>query len=251
MTYPATERKSLKTTGLIALIFIMTGIFIGYLLTIQMKSSIPSTSYIYDELKAQNELIDSYIADQSLLKDKMLFLRGEIEKAQDNINSSLDGNNLETLKELKKEMGLDSVSGEGIEIILDDGELIDRANIETATQSLVNASDLRDIVNVLRTGKAKAIAINDQRVISSTAITSVGSTILVNNFNLLPPVRITAIGNPDLLLNRIKDTASLPDLQKRAKELKIKFSVSKEKGIVMPPYSGNPTVKYINEFTEL
>lgn len=230
-------------------VFIVTGIFIGMLVSTQFRSAIPTGSYLYDQLAIQKELVKSFIDDQALLKSKIVSLRKKIEENQEKTRTASQVNNLETLRELKKEIGLETAKGQGITINLNDGVFVNRENMENIDQSLVHASDLRDMVNLLRTAQVEAIAINDQRVIASTPITSVGNTILVNNFHLLPPFNITAVGDPELIMQRLKDPTVLPDLQKRVKELKVQYAVEANNNLIIPVYNGNLTLKYIQQAT--
>lgn len=229
------------------LAFVITGIFIGVLVTAQVRSSMPTSSYIYDQLAVQKELIDDYIGDQALLKSKIVTLRTKIDENQAKIRQTSKDNNLETLKGLKSEVGLETAKGAGVEISLTDGMFVNRENIETIDQSLVAASDLRDIVNLLRAAQATAISINDQRVIASTPISSVGNTIMVNNYHLLPPFNITAIGDGELIMQRLNDPQSLPDLLKRSKELKVRFSAQAKDNLNVPVYNGNMTVSFLQQ----
>lgn len=229
------------------LAFVITGIFIGLLVTAQVRSSMPTSSFIYDQLTVQKDLIRDYIDDQALLKSKIMTLRGKIDENQAKIRQSTEKNNLETLKQLKADIGLETAKGTGVRINLNDGMFVNRENIETVDQSLVQASDLRDIINLLRTAKATAIAINDQRVIASTPISSVGNTIMVNNYHLLPPFNIVAIGDPELIMPRLADPLSLPDLQKRINELKIRFSAASSDSLSIPVYNGNLTVSLLKD----
>ena len=231
------------------LAFVITGIFIGLLVTAQVKSSMPTSSFIYDQLAVQKSLIGDYINDQALLKSKIVTLRGKIDEAQAKIRQSSQNNNLETLKGLKSDVGLEAARGKGVEIKLTDGLFVNRENIETIDQSLVAASDLRDIVNLLRTSQAAAIAINDQRVIASTPISSVGNTIMVNNYHLLPPFNITALGDAELIMPRLNDPAALPDLQKRIKDYKIQFSAESKENLSVPVFNGNLNVSFLNQTT--
>lgn len=234
----------------VSTVFVLTGLFIGALLTLQFRSSIPSATFFSDQLRAQQNLIDSYIEDQAFLKSRIVSLRGEISETQEKAQASIQTVNLETLKELKQQLGLSSLRGPGVEIQVDDGLFVNRDNPDTVSQSLIHASDLRDIVNVLRAAKAQAIAINDQRIISSTPITSVGNTILVNNFHLLPPFTVSAVGDPELIMQRLNDPPSLPDLQKRAQDLNIQLSGEVKEGLLVPEYTGNLSVRFISELQE-
>lgn len=231
----------------VSAVFVLTGLFIGALLTVQFKSSIPSATFFSDQLRAQQELIDSYVEDQSVLKSRIVSLRGEISEAQERAQASIQTANLDMLKDLKAQLGLTSMRGPGVEILLDDGLFVNRDNPDTVSQSLVHASDLRDVVNVLRTAKAQSIAINDQRIIAATSITSVGNTILVNNFNLLPPFTITAMGDPELIIQRLNDPSALPDIQQRTDDLNIQFSAEPKEGVLVPEYTGNLSNQYLTK----
>jgi uncharacterized protein YlxW (UPF0749 family) len=230
-------------------VFMITGIFIGILVTVQVKSALPTSSYIYDELAVQKELIKDYTDQQALLKSKIVTIRGKIEENQNKIRQSAEKNNLDTLKGLKKDIGLETAKGAGVQITIDDGVFVKREAPENSTDSLVAASDLRDVVNLLRTAKADAIAINDQRIISTSPITSVGNTILVNNYNMLPPFNISAIGDTGLIMQRLNDSSSLPELNKRIQEYKIQFSSQIKKDLVIPVYNGNLSIKYLEPQT--
>lgn len=234
-------------SGRTLVVFIASGVFIGLLVTAQFRSAVPSSSYLSDEIAVQKQLIRSFIDDQALLKSRIVALRDEINKNQERMQSNTEKNSLDTLKNLKKDVGLETAKGGGVEIILDDGAFVNREKIENLDQSLIHASDLRDIVNLLRSAKVDAISINDQRIIASTPITSVGNTILVNNFHLLPPFNIIAIGDPELISRRLTDSTALPDLQNRVKNLKIQYSFLLKNSLIVPVYNGNFSLKYIKE----
>lgn len=234
----------------VSAVFVLTGLFIGTLLTVQFRSSIPAATFFSDQLRAQQDLIDGYVEDQGFLKSRIVSLRAEISAAQEKAQASIQTANLEMLKKLKAQLGLSSLRGPGVEIQVDDGLFVNRDNPDTVSQSLIHASDLRDIVNVLRAAKAEAIAINDQRIIASTPITSVGNTILVNNFHLLPPFTVSAVGDSELIMQRLNDPSTLPDLQQRTQDLNIQLNAEVKEGLLIPEYTGNLSVQYISELQE-
>ncbi len=227
--------------------FVTTGIFIGMLVTIQIKSSIPTSSYLYDEMEVQQQLIKSYLDDQALLKSKIVSLRQRIDENQAKLSESKNNGSLEVLQSLKADVGLDVSRGSGVEITLNDGAKAQRANETELGNYLVNAADLRDLINLLRTTKARAIAINGQRIITSSPISSVGNTILVNNFHLLPPFNITAIGDSTVMMQILNDSTSLPDLYKRAKNKQILLEYKAEENMTAPVYNGDLRLKYIKQ----
>jgi uncharacterized protein YlxW (UPF0749 family) len=227
------------------IVFVASGVFIGLLITSQFRSSIPTSSYPSDELAIKKELIKNFLDDQSLLKSKIVVLRDEIGKTQDQAKNLGDEKLIETLNGLKKDLGLAQATGDGVEISLNDGALVKRDEADSIDQSLIHAADLRDLINVLRSARADAISINDQRILSNTSITSVGNTILVNNFHLLPPFNIVAIGDSELMSQRLTDVNALPDLNRRQKSNNIEFSFSVKNGLMVPVYNGDFSVKYM------
>lgn len=227
------------------LVFVASGVFIGLLITSQFRSSVPTSSYPSDELAIKKELIKNFLDDQSLLKSKIVVLRDEIGKRQDESKNLADQKLIETLNQLKTDVGLETAQGDGVEISLNDGVLVKRDETDSIDQSLIHAADLRDLINVLRSARAEAISINDQRILSNTSITSVGNTILVNNFHLLPPFTVVAIGDPELMSQRLTDINALPDLNKRQKSNNIQFSFAIKTGLLAPIYNGDFSVKYM------
>jgi len=230
-------------------VFVITGIFIGILVTAQVKSSVPSSSFIYDQLAAQKALIKDYVDEQAMLKSKIVALRSQIENNQANIRENSQDNNLEALKELKNDIGLSPLKGAGVEIKLNDGFFVNRDSTDQIDQSLVQASDLRDIVNLLHSAKARAIAINDQRVLASTSISAVGNTIMVNNYHVLPPFDIVAIGEKEMIMPLLNDKSYLPDLHARIAQFKIQFSAEAKNNLSVPIYNGNLNTNFLTEAT--
>lgn len=240
-------KKEYSLSWKIQLAFVITGIFVGLLITAQFRSAIPAASYPYDEIKAQQELIKSYNDDQNILKSKIANLRKQIDQKQQQASQNTEKNNLDELNKLKKEIGLEMVKGPGIEIFLHDASSQDQNDNKNIDEYRVHAADLRDIVNLLFSAQAEAIAINNQRVIASTPINSVGNTILVNNSHILPPFTITAIGDKDLILQQLNDKNVLLDLRERLKKKKIQFSYEFKNTLIAPIYNGDFRLRYIQE----
>jgi len=229
----------------VQLTFVITGVLVGILLTAQFRSAIPASSYPYDEYKIQEDLLKSYNDDQAVLKNKILNLRKEIDDKQKQSGASVQKNNLDVLEQLKQAIGLESTKGNGVVINLNDSPFAQRANTQGSDEFLVQAADLRDLVNLVFSAQADAVSINDQRVVASTPISSVGNTILVNNTHVLPPFTISVIGDKDLLLQRLNDPTALPDLEKRAKGQKIEYGFQPQANLVIPIYSGDFPLKYV------
>lgn len=229
----------------ISLTFIFAGLITGALISFQVKSAVPiSSQFPAEELEAQRELIKSFSDEQSVLKSQIVSLRQQIEDNQKKNESFTKSSNLQILNELKQKIGLTEVSGEGVNIYLDDNAKADRETEKVDSEALIHASDLRDIVNLLRTAKPQAIAINKQRVINTTAISAVGNSILINNSRLLPPFQISVVGDPGLIEQTLKISPLTKAFLERKKKVGIVFNIEVLKEMSVPLYNGNFSLKY-------
>ena len=228
------------------IVSIIAGVFVGLLLTAQVLTKAPiNSSYPLDQVKAQKDLVESFTEEENFLKSRILSLREKIDKNIEQNQTLSQTANIGKLNELKKIIGLAEISGEGFTIELDDSPFIDRENINAEEEGLIYASDIRDIVNLLRTHNVEGLAINDQRIIATSSISSVGNTLLINNSNLAPPFTIKTIGDYDSFLIRLKDPAVLTDFQERVKINGVQFAVTKAPYLVLPIYNGQLRLKFM------
>lgn len=229
--------------------FLIFGICAGTLLTWQFLSEAPlKLNFPGDEIKARDELLKSYLDEQDYLQSKIVSLRKDLETAQNKIQDSSQTANFALLDGLKASLGLREVKGPGLEITLDDGRLLTRAESQSNDNTnLVQASDLRDVVNLLNASRSDAIAINNQRILASTPISSVGSTILVNNSKVAPPFIISAIGDSDLMLQRLLNKSLLVDIYERRAKSNIIFELAKKNGLSIGIYNGNLKSNHLNQ----
>jgi len=235
----------------IKVVSVFAGVLVGLLVMAQFRTITPiGSSYPLDQLEAQEELVKSYMDDENQLKSRIVSLREKIDQTLEKNNTISQTTNLEKLNELKKEIGLSEIKGEGFSIELDDSPFIDRDSIESEEAGVVYAADIRDIVNLLRANNADGIAINDQRIIATSSITSVGNSVLVNNSNLAPPFTISVIGDYESFLIRLSDPNVLTDLQKRVNENGIKFEIKQLPYVILPIYNGQFRLKFIQRTDE-
>ncbi len=233
------------TTRLSA-IFVLLGIIIGVFFAAQFRTEVPlDSAFPADQYIARQNLIKDYVDEQGILRNQIATLNRQIDEQQKKNEATLSTAKLSRLDELKGDAGLTSVTGRGIEIALTDSPGANRESIGVIPEALVQAADIRDIVNLLRTGHPDAISINNQRVLATTPISAVGGNILVNNFYIAPPFIITTVGDENFLFQRFKDTTVLPELKKRAADFKLQFNLTLKPHVNIPPYNGDFRLKYV------
>lgn len=226
--------------------FLLTGIILGIVVVLQFKTPKPiDSSFPVDELAAREDLIKDFLDEQAYFQSRIISLRKEISEYQDNIKTQSFDNNLSMLNELKETVGLTEIFGPGLEIVLDDG--LGGRNISDQTKKYtVQASDLRDLINILLASNAEGLSINNHRVIVSSAVSSVGSNILLNNAHIAPPFTIKAIGDRDQLMRGMNNKNLLGDLYKRIDDYKMNFTIKISEGLNVPIYSASFKTDYIN-----
>src|SRR6478735_2468362 len=89
------------------------------------------------------------------------------------------------------------VRGPALEVTLDDAKRTADSLPDgfTADDIVVHQQDVQAVVNALWTSGAEAMMIQDQRVISTSAVRCVGNTLILQGRVYAPPYRITAIGD--------------------------------------------------------
>jgi len=215
------------------------GLFLGFVFSLSVieppnQRNLPVFSE--DEIESKNKLLKEYIDEQSYLQSRITTLRSKIDDSQKTLEEHSKTATIEKLNNLKKDIGLTEIKGSGVEILLRDSK----------NSGLVQASDVRDIVNLLRAAKASAISVNNQRIISTSTISSVGTAILVNNSYIVPPIYISAVGDQDMIMQRITNQSLLPSIYDRFKKKYIVFQADTKWNLIIPAYSGDLNADYIN-----
>lgn len=102
------------------------------------------------------------------------------------------------LQEMRTLAGLTALEGPGLVVTLNDSTRPPRTG-EDPNKTILHYSDIAAVVSELWAAGAEAVAVNGERVVSSTGITCVGTTILCNTKRMAPPYVIVAIGDPERL----------------------------------------------------
>lgn len=166
-----------------------------------------------------------YAADKrvSVLEQKALQAQRDLQAAEE---AKLNGTSLgeqaqNRLERLRRAEGFTPVSGQGIEVLVDNAPLEVGADKVNQPGTVLD-QDLQMVVNGLWQSGATAIAINDRRLTSFSAIRAAGEAILVNYRPLVPPYRVKAIA-PDAnsMGGRFRDSQGGLLLE----ELEVKYGV--------------------------
>lgn len=169
--------------------------FITFLFVIQIKAvaELKIGSNIKLDKKSKNNYIEIK-NEHKILLNKIKEKTDKIEELKNKVkyNNNFSDENQKEIENLNKILGLTNISGEGIEIQLEDNiSTNDKNNIF----NLIHDNDLIDIINILRNAGAESIAVNDERITYNSKIECIGTIVKINNKKIGSPFKITAIGN--------------------------------------------------------
>ena len=172
---------------------------VGFVVAAQWNSNLARTEFTTSAQQVLAQQVLALEEDQQRLTAEIA--EHETQIAQFQARGGESQSALEQLNDRVADMrlaaGLTEVHGPGVVIAISNSNLVvpDGANPD---DYIVQADDLRDIVVALWGSGAEAIAINGQRLVSTSSIYGVGPVIVVNGVFLSPPFQISAIGPGDL-----------------------------------------------------
>jgi uncharacterized protein YlxW (UPF0749 family) len=102
------------------------------------------------------------------------------------------------LEALRVAAGVEPLRGPGVVVELQDSPRRLVAG-DDPNLVLVHYTDVQAVVATLWAAGAEAVAVNGERVVSTTGLSCVGTTILCNARQLAPPYVIVALGDPEAL----------------------------------------------------
>lgn len=231
-----------------------TALAIGLLLAVAYRQTLaeePSRSRARAGLAEQ---INERKAATDQLQRRADRLRDEVARQRD---AALADTDAARLRRLEAATGLARVRGDGVVVTVDDApSTADAVAGEGADPGRVLDRDLQYLANALWAGGAEAVAINGQRLTTTTTIRSAGRAILVDFRPVTGPYEIAAIGPDDLdrrfessaaagLFRRLESTYGMAYDVRRAEDLTLPGAAEPRlrfaRPVENPPIRGTPT----------
>ena len=138
------------------------------------------------------------------------------------------------------------VAGPGVEVQLTDSKLpVDQLPEGFSVDDIVvHQQDVQAVVNALWAGGAEAMMIQDQRVISTSAVRCVGNTLILQGRVYSPPYRIRAIGEPATLRDMLTQSPEVQIYQEYVRAVGLGYQVRSSNRFEFPAYAGSITPEY-------
>lgn len=214
-------------------VIILVGVIMGLLMTIQFRSTQQIKQNVpVQRAKELTTQLEKVRADRQDLKVKVEKVRVELDHTAQGPQLSDQKSKLETAR---IEAGVSKVVGKGVEVTLNDSNVVLQPE-ENPNLYVLHDEDVLKVLNELKAAGAEAISINEQRLLATSEVRCVGPTILVNKTKrLAPPFVIYAIGDPVTMENALKMRGGVIE---SLKVWGIQVNVKKQERVVVQAYSG-------------
>jgi uncharacterized protein YlxW (UPF0749 family) len=215
---------------------------IGFLLIVAYQHVLadePARSRARDGLIDQ---INDRQASTDLLRRRADQLRDQVARQRDAV---LDDSAAARLRDLEATTGLGRVTGDGVVVRIADADRpVDAVTGQGSGNDLgrVLDRDLQQIANALWRAGAEAIAINGQRLISTSTIRAAGDAILVDFRPLTGPYEVSAIGPADLQ-RQFVNSSTARTFRQLVDAFGMSFEVRKRNDLSLPAAS-DPQLRY-------
>jgi len=173
---------------------------------------------------------------RAALEAEIADLRGQLqeyEKAAAEGRSAAAQTN-RVLIEMRALVGLTPLEGPGITVELHDSPRALQPG-EDPNKVILHYSDLYAVVAELWAAGAEAVAINGERIVTSTGINCVGTTILCNTKRMAPPYFITAIGDASRMATYVRRPGGALEL---LEAFDFPVNVGRKAVVQVPTYRG-------------
>lgn len=170
-------------------------------------------------------------------EEKAAELRTSVSQLQQLATRGLGDDFADQVRALEIASGFVGLQGPGAVVTLRDGQEPLPKGV-TQDEARVLDVDMQMVVNGLWQAGAQAIAINDIRLTTMTAIRTAGEAILVDFRPLVPPYNIVAIGPADLA-REFGRTPADDELRQLGKDYGIQSTVEPGKDLAVPASTAN------------
>jgi uncharacterized protein YlxW (UPF0749 family) len=138
-------------------------------------------------------------------------------------------------------VGTQAVTGPALTITLNDAKRTAASLPEgyTADDIVVHQQDVQGVVNALWAGGAEAMMLQDQRVISTSAVRCVGNTLILQGRVYSPPYVISAIGDQAAMRDALDQSDEVAIYRQYSNLLGLGYDVTSKDQASFPAYAGS------------
>jgi uncharacterized protein YlxW (UPF0749 family) len=181
------------------------------------------------------------------LKQQVAVLNTEVEQLTRSVNDKRVARLQDKADALRVPAGLEPVTGPGLTVTLSDApEDVINSSTRELRLLVVHQQDIQAVVNAMWRGGAVAIAVQGQRLVSTTGIKCEGNAVKLDGVPYAQPYSITAVGDQVALLRAIEEDRMLQVYREQAAQpdIAIGWNLESHVEITVPGYTGITGMDY-------
>lgn len=192
-------------------------------------------------------LVSTESAEVTRLNGQVTRLNAEVDQLTDAVDDKRVDRLRARAEGLRAPAGLEPITGAGVTVTLSDAP---EAVINSSTRPLrllvVHQQDIQAVVNAMWRGGAQAIAVQGQRLVSTTGIKCEGNAVQLDGVPYAQPYQITAVGDQVQLLTAIEEDEILATYREQAErpDIAVGWNLETHTEITVPGYEGVTSMTY-------
>jgi uncharacterized protein YlxW (UPF0749 family) len=199
------------------------------------------------DIRPDQAMLPDLIRSQNRVNQERTAEVGRLTAEVEQKTASLAPGDLDTQKlerqanELASFAGRTEVEGPSLQVRLNDARLPGGEVPEGADPDdyVIHQQDVQAVVNALWAGGAEAMMLQDQRVISTSAVRCVGNTLILQGRVYSPPYVITALGDTQRLREALRTDGEVENLRQWSLAIGLGYDVKSLGDTTFPAYSGS------------
>ena len=194
----------------------------------------------------RSDLVDVVRAQDHVVRERTVTVQ-QLQAEVDSLTErAAPGNN--TVARLRAEsstlapiVGTQAVTGPALSVTLNDSRrtVASLPKGSTADDIVVHQQDVQNVVNALWAGGAEAMMLQDQRVISTSAVRCVGNTLILQGRVYSPPYVVQAIGNPAAMRAALDQNEQVQIYRQYVDYYGLGYDVKSNDKVTFPAYAGS------------
>jgi uncharacterized protein YlxW (UPF0749 family) len=188
------------------------------------------------DLRSDYTRLPDLIREQNRVNEQRQGTVDELQSRVDAVTAALAPGDSET----------QSLDQQANEVSLQDAKLVggEVPEGQDPDNYVIHQQDVQAVVNALWAGGAEAMMIQDQRVVSTSAVRCVGNTLILQGRVYSPPYVITAIGDPNRLVATLDADPQVNILQEWSVAVGLGYEVQVLDTTQLPAYAGSITPEH-------
>ncbi|MEE2032259.1 DUF881 domain-containing protein [Rhodococcus chondri] len=194
-----------------------------------------------DLVRAAQAQADDLAATRDDLSERVAQLQARAATTDSDVAAVLDD-----LSALEDPAGLTGRRGPGVTVTLTDAPRNADGRYPSDARPddlVVHQQDVQSVLNALWTGGAEAMAMQDQRIVATSAPRCIGNTLLLHGRTYSPPYVVTALGDPGRLEAALAAEPGITVYKQYATRFGLGYTQQTGDDLSVPAYTGGASAR--------